>query len=75
MIFFVIIDLKLPIYIYFYFILLFNNVIFFYEDLGFILFLCCRCFIDIWFIVDLLRCGIIRHLITMFYLCGDDLDR
>ena len=38
-------------------------------------FLCCRRFIDVWFVVGLLRRGIIRRLVAIFYLCGDDSDR
>ena len=34
-----------------------------------------RHFIDIWFIVNLSRCGVICRLVTAFYLYGDDLDK
>ena len=31
-------------------------------------------FFGVWFIVSLLRCGVVRRLIAVFYLCGDDSD-
>ena len=56
---------------------------FFHVYLGFILFfvlsfyrcLICRGFIDVWFVVGLLRRGIVRRLVAMFYLCGGDSDK
>ena len=38
-------------------------------------FLCCHRFISVWFVVDLLRRGVIRRFVAVFYLCGGDLDR
>ena len=49
----------------------------------FFLFFCYRCFIDVWTFSlstfglssTLLRHGIVRHLITVFYLCESNLNR
>ena len=35
----------------------------------------CRHLIGVWFVVDLLRCGVVHRFVTMFYLCGGDFDK
>ena len=53
-------------------------------DLGFVLFfvllsfyrrLVCRRFINVWFVISLLRRYVIRWLVVAFYLCKGDSDR
>ena len=38
------------------------------------LLICCR-FINVWFVVGLLRRGVVRRLIMNFYICKSDSDR
>ena len=40
-----------------------------HKDLGFILFLYCRYFIDVWFVVGLLLRGVVCHLIMTLFIC------
>ena len=57
------------------FIFLLNKVVFPQIFRFYLVFLCYRLFIDIWFIVALLQCGVVHHLVATFYLYKGDLDR
>ena len=38
-------------------------------------FLCYHRFIDVWFVFNFLRHGVVHRLVAAFYLCDDDSDR
>ena len=38
-------------------------------------FLCCRHYIDVWFVVRLLRRNVVRCLVVTFYMCRGDSDK